>query len=96
MIKSKFINMKFKIVTVIILLILLVVFALQNADIVHIKLWFWSVDIPGVLLILVSVSAGIIIGMISLSIGSKKSKKGQEPETEDNDRKDSAVNNFFE
>ncbi|HKK42887.1 MAG TPA: LapA family protein [Bacteroidales bacterium] len=88
--------MKFKIITVIILLILLVVFALQNADIVHIKLWFWSVQIPGVLLILVSVSAGIIIGMISLSIGSKKSGRAPEPEPEKSDKKDSSVNNFFE
>ncbi len=88
--------MKFKIITVIILLILLVVFALQNAETVQVELWFWSVKIPGVLLILVSVSAGIIVGMISLSIGSRRSRKGKETEPEKNDKKDSAVNNFFE
>ena len=88
--------MKFKIITVIVLLILLVVFALQNAEIVQIKLLFWTVAIPEVLLILVSVSLGIIIGMISLSIGSKRSRKEPETEPEKGNKNDSAVNNFFE
>ncbi len=85
--------MKFKTIIFIILLILLVVFALQNAEIVQIKLWLWSIETPGVLLILVSVSAGVIIGMISTHLGSKKSKK--EPE-EEADVKESEENNFFE
>jgi putative membrane protein len=85
--------MKFKIIIFIILLILLVVFALQNAEIVQIKLWFWSFETPGVLLILVSVSAGVIIGMIFSHLGSKKSKK--EPEKEA-DAEEPAGNNFFE
>jgi lipopolysaccharide assembly protein A len=56
--------MKFKTVIIILLLILLVVFALQNAEIVKINLLFWSVQTPGVLLILVCIAIGVIIGMI--------------------------------
>jgi uncharacterized integral membrane protein len=56
--------MKFKTIIIILLLLLLVVFALQNAEIVKIKLLFWSVQTPGVLLILVSIAMGVIIGII--------------------------------
>ena len=84
--------MRFKIITIIALLLLLVIFALQNAEIVELKLWFWSVKTPGVLLILISVSAGVIIGMIASHLGSGSSKKEQ-VEEKDSDKSDD--DNFF-
>jgi len=38
--------MKFKIIVIILLLLLVVIFALQNTEIVGIKLWFWEVKTP--------------------------------------------------
>jgi putative membrane protein len=84
--------MRFKIITIIALLLLLVIFALQNAEIVELKLWFWSVKTPGVLLILISVSAGVIIGMIASHLGSGYSKKTQAEEKAPEESED---DNFF-
>jgi putative membrane protein len=84
--------MRFKIITIIALLLLLVIFALQNAEIVELKLWFWSVKTPGVLLILISVSVGVIIGMIASHLGSGSSKKVQ---NEEEDTQESDDDNFF-
>ena len=55
--------------------LLLVIFALQNTEIVDIKLWFWVVRIPSALLILLSIIMGVIIGMISSRCNFKKSEK---------------------
>ena len=57
--------MKIKIIIVISLSLLLVIFALQNTEIVEVKLWFWLVKTSRALLILLSIIMGVIIGMIS-------------------------------
>lgn len=56
--------MKTKTVIIIILTILLVIFALQNTQVVDVKLWFWNVKIPRALLIFCCLAAGVIIGMM--------------------------------
>jgi len=61
--------LKFKTIIIILLLLLLVVFALQNSEIVEINLLFWTVRTPGVLLILLCITMGVIIGMISSRSG---------------------------
>lgn len=67
--------MKFKIIVIIMLLLLLVIFALQNTEIVDIKLWFWGVKTPSALLILLCIAVGVIIGMIASRCNFKKIKK---------------------
>jgi len=67
--------MKFKIIAIILLSLLLVIFALQNTEIVEIKLWFWMVRTPRALLILLSIIMGVIIGMISSKCSFKIQKK---------------------
>lgn len=56
--------MKFKIVIIILFAIMLVLFALQNTEIVQIKLWFWEVQTPRALLILICLAVGVIIGFM--------------------------------
>ena len=56
--------MRFRLIIAIIFALLLVVFSLQNAEIVDVKLWFWNVKIPRALLILISIAAGVILGML--------------------------------
>ena len=67
--------MRFIIVIIILLSILLVIFALQNAEIVEVKLWFWAVRMPSALLILLSITMGVIIGLLSYKCTSKTPKK---------------------
>ncbi len=55
--------MKPRIIIILLSALLVVIFSLQNAEIVQIKLLFWEMTFPRVLLILISVSIGIIIGM---------------------------------
>jgi len=74
--------MKFKIIIIILLLLLLVIFALQNTEIVEIKLWFWKVKTPRALLILLCIIIGVIIGMISSKCNFKMLKREVNKENE--------------
>jgi putative membrane protein len=74
--------MKLKIIIVILLLLLLVIFALQNTEIVGIKLWFWEVKIPRALLISLSIIVGVIIGMILSKCNLKMLKRDVKKENE--------------
>jgi uncharacterized integral membrane protein len=59
--------MKIKIALIIVVIILIVIFALQNTEIVNIKLWFWEMGTPKALLIFVCLSIGVIIGLLTPS-----------------------------
>lgn len=50
------------------LLILVMVFALQNSAIVEIRLLFWEVSFPRSLLIFMMLTIGIIVGWFARSI----------------------------
>jgi len=67
--------MRFIIIIIILLSLLLVIFALQNTEIVEIKLWFWAVRMPRALLILLSITMGVIIGLLSYKCSSKTPKR---------------------
>ncbi len=56
--------MKFKIVIALLIAMVLVIFALQNTEIVQIKLWFWEIQTPKALLILLCVAVGVIVGFM--------------------------------
>ena len=73
--------MKPKIIIILLFALLIVIFSLQNAEIVQVKLLFWEMTFPRVLLILVSVSLGIIIGMF---ISGSKKFKNQDKEDKSN------------
>lgn len=48
----------------ILLLILLVIFTIQNSEIVVIKVFFWIFEIPEALLIIVCIIIGLLIGLL--------------------------------
>lgn len=56
--------MKIKIGIIVFIVILIVVFALQNTEIVNIKLWFWEVQTPRALLILLCLAVGMFMGFL--------------------------------
>lgn len=54
-------GVNYQLVILLILAILLVIFTLQNSGSVQLKLFFWPVDVPLVLLILVSMLLGYLL-----------------------------------
>jgi uncharacterized integral membrane protein len=56
--------MKIKVFIIVILAVFLIVFVLQNTEIVVIKLWFWDLSIPRALLLFVCFAIGLVIGLI--------------------------------
>lgn len=60
--------MRYKLSITVILLLLVIVFALQNAAVVEIRLLFWEVALPRSLLIITMLIAGIVIGWFSRSM----------------------------
>lgn len=68
--------MKTKLVTILLITILMVIFVLQNTDIITIKLWFWQTSISSALLIVLCLAIGIIIGIIIPVV-----KKNEKPDS---------------
>jgi uncharacterized integral membrane protein len=54
--------------------IILVIFTIQNADPVDLKLWFWEVKSSQALIILITLALGSVIGVL-VSIPSRSKKK---------------------
>lgn len=71
--------MKVRIVILVLVALILVIFALQNTEIVLVKLLFWQASIPRALLILICIAVGVIIGLI---VPSSSKKKSENPEIE--------------
>lgn len=65
--------MKIKVLFVLLFAILLVVFAVQNTEIVNIKLIFWDIETPKALLIFICFALGVLFGFLVPS--SKKAEK---------------------
>ena len=70
--------MKTKIVIIIVLAVLLIIFVLQNTEIVVVNFWFWDLSLPRALLLFVTFAMGLIIGLIVPST-KKSSQKNDEP-----------------
>jgi uncharacterized integral membrane protein len=71
--------MSAKIIGIIVLLVALVIFAIQNADPLVITFLFWSVKTNAVLSILVSFIIGFLVGWLVLWTGSGKKKEKASP-----------------
>ena len=69
--------MKSKIVIIIVLAVLLIIFVLQNTDMVVVKFWFWDTSIPRALLLFVTFAVGLIIGLM---VPTSPKRKDPDPE----------------
>lgn len=56
--------MKIKTSLIILFALLIVIFTLQNTEVVSIKLWFWEVNTSRALIIIASVAIGTFFGML--------------------------------
>ena len=66
--------MRIKLIFSLLLLILAVIFAIQNSDSQTVRFLFWEATLPIALIIIISLTVGAIIGLI-YSIPGKKSGK---------------------
>jgi len=69
--------MKSKIVIIIVLAVLLIIFVLQNTEMVVVKFWFWDASIPRALLLFVTFAVGLIIGLM---VPASRKRKSPDPE----------------
>ncbi|MBT8077040.1 MAG: DUF1049 domain-containing protein [Gammaproteobacteria bacterium] len=60
--------MKYKFAVTILLLLLVMIFAVQNAETVEVQLLFWAVNLPRSLLIFMMLLIGTVIGWFLRSI----------------------------
>jgi putative membrane protein len=68
--------------------ILVIVFMVQNVEIVDIKFLAWSVSMQRAIMILIVFVVGIGIGFVIRSIGYRKKKKKEEEEEEKKSKKE--------
>lgn len=76
--------MKSKIVVIILLAVLLIIFVLQNTEVVPVKFWFWGISIPRALLLFVTFAVGLIIGLMVPTSRKSKEQTGQDGQGEQN------------
>ncbi len=75
--------MKSKIVVIILLAVLLIIFVLQNTEMVIVKFWFWDASIPRALLLFVTFAVGLIIGLMVPSTQKSKEQNVQNKPTKE-------------
>ncbi len=72
--------MKFRDIILVLLIILVLIFVLQNTQIVEVKVLFWKLSMSRVILIVLALAVGFTLGRlsrISLFLGSKKNRENQ-------------------
>jgi len=71
--------MSAKLIGIIVLLVVMVIFAIQNTQSVAIKFLFWGIETSAVLSILVSFMIGFLVGWLVTWAGSGKKKEKESP-----------------
>jgi len=71
--------MSVKFIGIIVLLVVMVIFAVQNTQPVAIKFLFWGIETSAVLSILVSFILGFLMGCLVLWAGSGRKKEKTSP-----------------
>lgn len=56
--------MKFKTIIVLLFIGLIVVFSLQNAEVIDVKFFLWKISLSRVLIILGSFAIGVLVGIL--------------------------------
>ncbi|MES2618849.1 MAG: lipopolysaccharide assembly protein LapA domain-containing protein [Bacteroidota bacterium] len=56
----------YKLITAVVLLILVIIFAIQNSDTTTVKLWFWDMQLPLIILFLVCFLAGLLFAVLAI------------------------------
>ena len=73
----------FKFIVGLIIGILVIIFMVQNVEVVDITLYAWTVSIPRAIMILIVFVIGIALGWVVRSIGYRKKKRELKKEEEE-------------
>ena len=57
-------NLNPRMILILALLFLLIIFSIQNSEIIQLKVFFWNISIPRILLIMGSLIIGVVIGFL--------------------------------
>ena len=69
----------FKIICIVVLIALAAVFTFQNTAVMQLNFLFWSVSMSACLMLLITLSSGIVIGLLLSVLNTRrKSRKAQE------------------
>ena len=74
--------MKPKIIIITIVILTLLIILLQNTQVVTVRLFFWKVSMSQIILISLTLLIGFVIGFISTTVLSKRSRKKDKPQVE--------------
>jgi uncharacterized integral membrane protein len=75
---------KVKFIIGIVIGILVVIFILQNTEVVEIGFLFWTISISRALMVFMVFIVGILLGAVLKGMGKKKKKKSELPKAEKN------------
>ena len=73
--------MRAKIILLLILLILFTIFVTQNTEPTIMNVFFWTIKMPMIVLLIITLAVGVILGLIAVTVfSSRKKKTGMETE----------------
>ena len=67
--------MRAKIILLLILLILFTIFVTQNTEQTIMNVFFWTVEMPMIVLLIITLAVGVILGLIAVTVFSSNKKK---------------------
>jgi len=76
--------MRTKLIVISILFLLFAILAVQNTITTDLKIFFWNLQIPLIVLIVVVFIIGLVIGIITCSVYERKNKRELEIENQSN------------
>jgi uncharacterized integral membrane protein len=74
--------MRAKIIILLILLILFTIFVTQNTEQTIMNVFFWTVEMPKIVLLIITLVIGVVLGLIAVTAFSNSNKKKIKMETE--------------
>ncbi len=78
--------MRTKLIVISILFLLFAILAVQNTITTDLKIFFWNLQIPLIVLIVVVFIIGLVIGIITCSVYERREKKELEIENQSNSK----------
>ena len=73
--------MRAKIILLLILLILFTIFVTQNTEPTIMNVFFWTIEMPKIVLLIITLVIGVVLGLIAVTVfSSNKKKTGLETE----------------
>ncbi len=66
--------MRFKLILLLVLIVLFTIFVSQNTEQTIMTLFFWTIDLPKIVLLIITLAVGVILGLIVATMFGKNKK----------------------